>query len=309
MAGMDKKARDRHWHRTHSGSLLLLLAAIIWGSAFVAQSLGMDHVQPFTFQAVRSLLGTLALLPVILLFGWRKKKSASPAAPTQWKPLLVGGSLCGLVLFVAINLQQFGIVETTAGKAGFLTALYILIVPLYGLLLGHRPGGGLWLGVGIAAVGLYLLSVTEQFTIARGDLLLIACAFAFALQIMLVDHYVNYVSGMKLCALQFLVCGLLSLVAMFVYEQPSWGSILGAAGPLLYAGVLSSGVAYTLQIIAQRNTPPAIASLLMSLEAVFAVITGMLVLGQIPSLREVAGSLLMFAAIVVAQRGMKPQAN
>ncbi len=290
-----------------AGSLMLLVAAVIWGSAFVAQSLGMDHVQPFTFQAVRSLLGALALLPVILLFDWRRKKKRGAAARQPLWPLVKGGLLCGAVLFVAINLQQFGLVDNTAGKAGFLTALYILIVPVYGLFLGHRPGALLWVSVVIAAVGLYLLSVTEAFTISRGDVLLILCAFAFALQIMLVDHFVGRVNGMKLCTAQFLVCGLLSLLAMFMFEQPSARGILGAAGPLLYAGVLSSGVAYTLQILAQRTTPPAIASLLMSLEAVFAVITGMLVLGEVPSLREVLGSLLMFAAILLAQRGGQPQ--
>ena len=290
----------------HAGSLMLLLAAVIWGSAFVAQSMGMDHVQPFTFQAIRSLLGTLALLPVILVFDRVRKKRNPHTARQQMKPLLQGGLLCGAVLFVAINLQQFGLVDNTAGKAGFLTALYILIVPLYGLFLGHRPRAGLWVSVVVAAVGLYLLSVTEELTVSRGDILLILCAFAFALQIMLVDHFVARVSGMKLCAAQFLVCGLMSLVAMFLFEQPSLKGILGAAGPLLYAGVLSSGVAYTLQIIAQRTTAPAIASLLMSLEAVFAVITGILVLGEAPSLREIIGSLLMFAAILMAQRSGAP---
>ena len=204
-----------------AGSLMLLLAAVIWGSAFVAQSMGMDHVQPFTFQAIRSLLGTLALLPVILVFDRVRKKRNPHTARQPMKPLIQGGLLCGAVLFVAINLQQFGLVDNTAGKAGFLTALYILIVPLYGLFLGHRPRAGLWVSVLVAAVGLYLLSVTEELTVSRGDILLILCAFAFALQIMLVDHFVARVSGMKLCAAQFLVCGLLSLIAMFLFEQPS----------------------------------------------------------------------------------------
>ena len=290
-----------------AGSLMLLLAAVIWGSAFVAQSMGMDHVQPFTFQAIRSLLGTLALLPVILVFDRVRKKRNPHTARQPMKPLLQGGLLCGAVLFVAINLQQFGLVTTTAGKAGFLTALYILIVPIYGLFLGHKPGAALWVAVLIAAAGLYLLSVTERFTIARGDFLLILCAFFFALQIMLVDHFVQKVNGVKLCAMQFLVCGLLSLGAMFLFEQPRADAILRAAGPLLYAGVLSSGVAYTLQILAQRTTPPAIASLLMSLEAVFAVITGVIVLGQVPTLREIIGSALMFSAILIAQRGSPPR--
>lgn len=291
-----------------AGALMLLVASVIWGSTFVAQAMGMDHIGPFTFQALRSLIGSLALLPVILVFDRVKaKKGHQKPGKQHTKDLLIGGSLCGLTLFVAINLQQFGLLYTTPGKAGFLTALYILIVPIYGLFLGHKARSSLWLSVAIAAVGLYLLSVTEQFTISIGDLLLIACAFAFAVQILLADHFVMKVSGVKLCAVQFLVCGLLSLIAMFIFEKPTMSGILAAAGPLLYAGVLSSGVAYTLQILAQRTTPPAIASLLMSLEAVFAVITGIIILGQVPSTREIIGSALMFIAIVYAQQTSLPK--
>ena len=215
------------------------------------------------------------------------------------------GLACGLALFVATNLQQFGLEESGAGKAGFITALYILIVPILGLFLGHRARPALWVSVGIAAVGLYLLSVKSGFHISTGDALLILCAVAFAVQILLVDHYGLKVSGMKLCSLQFLVSGLLSGVLMILLEKPDATSILAAWGPLLYAGVLSSGVAYTLQIFGQRTTPPAIASLLMSLEAVFAVITAILVLGQVPTPREWAGSALMFSAILLAQRGQE----
>ena len=290
-----------------SGSLMLLLAAVIWGSAFVAQSLGMEHIGPFTFQAVRSLLGAVALAPVILLSGRISKRKGDIPSPEQRRLLRKGGLLCGLALFVAVNLQQFGLRDTTAGKAGFLTALYILIVPAYGLFLGHRPRPALWVSVLVAAAGLYLLSVTEQFTVRTGDLLLILCAFAFAAQIMLVDHYGVRVNGVKLCAAQFLVCGALSGVAMLLFERPAIGPVLDAAGPLLYAGVLSSGVAYTLQILAQRTTPPAVASLMMSLEAVFAVLAGMLVLGEQPTPREYAGSGLMFAAILIAQRAEGPR--
>lgn len=291
-----------------TGSLMLLLAAIIWGSAFVAQSMGMDHIGPFTFQAVRSLMGAVALLPVIFLF--EKQRKSKPEndqeAHFQTKDLLLGGVLCGLVLFVAINLQQFGLLYTTPGKAGFLTAMYILIVPIYGLFLGNKPPASLWVSVLIAAIGLYLLSVTEEFTISPGDILLILCAFAFAGQIMLIDHFVEKANGIKLCSLQFFVCGLLSLAAMFLFEQPKITSIINALGPLLYAGVLSSGVAYTLQILAQKTTPPALASLLMSLESVFAVLAGIIVLGQVPSVRELLGCALMFVAILVAQRA-EPQ--
>ena len=290
-----------------SGSLMLLLAAVIWGSAFVAQSLGMEHIGPFTFQAVRSWLGAAALAPVIFLSGRLARKKGETPSPEQRRLLRKGGLLCGLALFVAVNLQQFGLRETTAGKAGFLTALYILIVPVYGFFLGHRPKPALFVSVLVAAAGLYLLSVTERFTVQTGDLLLILCAFAFAAQIMLVDHFGVRVNGVKLCAAQFLVCGVLSGFAMLLFEQPATGPILAAAGPLLYAGVLSSGVAYTLQILAQRTTPPAVASLMMSLEAVFAVLAGMLVLGEQPTPREYAGSGLMFAAILIAQRAEVPR--
>ena len=293
--------------RKHAGSLMLLLAAIIWGSTFVAQSLGAKYLAPFTFQALRSWMGALALLPVIHIMDAMKRKKGIKPHASHRKNLWVGGVLCGLVLFIAINLQQFGLVETTAGKAGFITALYIVIVPIYGLFLGHKARMGLWLAVLIAAAGLYLLSVTEAFTISRGDILLIIGAFFFSIQILLVDHYSVRVNGVKLCAIQFAVCGLLSSVAMFIWETPSLNNIRLAFWPLVYAGVLSSGVAYTLQILAQRSTPPAIASLLMSLEAVFAVLTGIIVLREIPTLREVLGSALMFLAIIVAQRASLPK--
>ena len=290
-----------------AGSLLLLLAAVIWGSTFVAQSMGMDHIQPFTFQAIRSLMGTLALLPLILFSDRAQRKKGAVKRPGEAKNLLIGGTLCGLVLFAAVNLQQFGLVNSSAGKAGFLTALYIVIVPLYGLFLRHRPRPRIWVAVAVAALGLYLLSVTEAFTVNSGDLLLILCAFAFAAQILVVDRFSVKVSGMKLCALQFLVCGVLSLIAMFVFETPTLPGIRATIGPLLYAGVLSSGVAYTLQIIGQRTTAPAVASLLMSMESVFAVLAGMLVLGETLTFREGIGSALMFFAIILASFAASPQ--
>lgn len=288
------------------GSLLLLIASVIWGSTFVAQSLAAQHIRPFTFQFARSMLGALALVPAILVADRIKQKKNDPAQPPardDKRLLLKGGLACGLALFVATNLQQFGLEESGAGKAGFITALYILIVPILGLFLGHRPRPALWVSVGIAAVGLYLLSIKQGFYISTGDALLILCAIAFAVQILLVDHFGMKLNAMKLCSLQFLVSGLLSGVLMLILEKPEPAQILAAWGPLIYAGVLSSGVAYTLQIFGQRTTPPAVASLLMSLEAVFAVLTAILVLGQVPTPREWAGSALMFAAILLAQRG------
>ena len=292
--------------RSRRGSLLLLVASVIWGSTFVAQSLAARHIRPFTFQFVRSLLGAAALAPAILIAGRmnRRKNGSSAARPKEDRRLvLTGGLTCGAALFVATNLQQFGLEESGAGKAGFITALYILIVPILGLFLGQKPRPALWVSVGIAGAGLYLLSIKEGFHIATGDLLLILCALAFAVQILLVDYYGMRTSAMKLCCLQFLVSGLLSGVLMLALERPRPARILAAWGPLLYAGVLSSGVAYTLQIFGQRTTPPAIASLMMSLEAVFAVLTAILVLGQTPSPREWLGSALMFGAILLAQRG------
>ncbi len=285
------------------GSLLLLLASFIWGTAFVAQSVGMEHVGPFTFMAVRSFIGSLSLLPVILLQSRRRraKDEGRPMSAEQKRSLLRGGLVCGLVLAVAANLQQAGLKYTSVGKAGFLTALYILLVPLAGMLAGKRQRPALWLAIGLAAAGLYLLSIKGDFSINGADLLLILSAFVFTAHILAVDHYSPRVSGVALSCLQFLVAGTLSLIPMFLFEQPSLPAISQAWLPLLYAGVLSSGVAYTLQIVGQRLTAPTVASLLMSMESVFALLGGMVILGEMPTVREALGSALMFAAIILAQ--------
>lgn len=282
-----------------SGSVMLLLGAMIWGSAFVAQSMGMAHIGPLTFQALRSLLGVLALLPVIFVRSRIKPQHAS--APGNARTLIKGGILCGTVLFMAATLQQMALVHVSAGKAGFLTTMYILIVPLLGLLRGKRMPPPLWGCVLLALVGMYLLSVTEHFTITVPDLYLIGCSVIFAVHILLVDHFSPQVDGVKLSCLQFLFAGILALAGMFLLEQPDIHSILSAWAPLLYVGIMSSGVAYTLQIVGQRSTSPAVASLIMSLESVFALLSGMLILHQIPTAREIVGSALMFLAITLAQ--------
>lgn len=286
------------------GTLLLMLTALIWGCAFVAQSVSMDYIGPFTFQCVRSFLGSAVLVPVFLLLDAGKKRSGTYVATTKEsnKTLWTGGILCGIIMTVAANLQQAGLQYTSAGKAGFITALYILIVPILGLFLKKKVSPKLWGCIAIAVVGLYLLSVTEGFSsINRGDLYVMLCAVAFAFHIMAVDHYAPLVDGVRLSCIQFLICGILSGVLMFLFETPDMQGLLKAAVPILYAGIMSSGVAYTLQIVGQKYTKPTIASLLMSLESVFALLAGIVVLKEIPSPRETAGCIFMFAAIILAQ--------
>lgn len=290
-------------------NLQLLLTALIWGSAFVAQSVGMDYIGPFTFNCVRSVLGGLVLLPVIWFMGKRGKGGYSrtevqvPSVKDDKKDktLLTGGICCGIALAVASSLQQIGLVYTSAGKAGFITALYIVIVPVMGLLLGKKTGIRTWIGVALAAVGLYFLCITDGFSISTGDLIVLLCAVVFSIHILLIDHFSPKVDGVRLSCIQFFVSGILCAVPMLIVEQPQLGEILVAWQPLLYAGVLSSGVAYTLQIVAQKNTDPAVASLLLSLESVFSVIAGWIILGERLSGREMLGCVLVFAAVVLAQ--------
>ena len=278
------------------GTAALLLATIIWGSAFVAQSVGMEYIGPFTFQTIRCLLAVIVLSLAVSI---REPKAF---LKKLWnKDLWKTGILCGTALFVAASLQQIGLLYTEAGKAGFLTALYIVIVPLLGLFFKKRVPAAVWAGVVIAAAGTYLLSVTEDFTIGRGDLLVILCAVCFSGHILLVDHFSPKVSGVELSAAQFLVTGILSTVAALFAETVSLADILHSAGPILYTALLSSGVAYTLQIVGQKETPPAVASLVMSLESVFAALSGWLFLKQGMQPREFLGCVLVFAAVILAQ--------
>ncbi len=281
-------------------ALLLLLAAFIWGTSFVSQRLGMDYVEPFTFNGLRSLIGS-AVLALFLCLRNRGRRPDQRAARHRTKDLWIGGFLCGLILFAATSLQQIGIQYTTVGKSGFITAFYIVMVPVLGMLLGRKTGAKVWIAVGLALVGLYFLCITGTFTVGVGDGLTFLCALAFAVHILVIDHFSPRVDGVALSCIQFLVCGVVSLPFMFLAETPSMTEILSCAGPLLYAGVLSCGVAYTLQIVGQKGVDPAIASLLLSLESCFSVLSGWVVLGQGLSAREALGCGLMFAAIILAQ--------
>lgn len=297
--------------------LLLLLTAIIWGVAFVAQSVGMDFVGGFTFNCVRSIIGGAVLIPCIFFLdklkgkdnaGSRgetaaadKKEFCSDAARADSQLLLTGGICCGVALFVASNLQQFGIKYTTVGKAGFITAMYIIIVPVIGIFLKKTTGMRIWFSVLLAVAGLYLLCMTEGFSIAFGDLLVLLCAAMFSVHILVIDYFSPKVDGVRMSCIQFFVCGILSGVAMLIFEEPSFGAILQAWMPILYAGVMSCGVAYTLQIVGQKDMDPTIASLILSLESVVSVLAGWVLLGQKLSSKELFGCVLMFVAIILAQ--------
>ena len=289
---------------------MLLLAAFIWGSAFVAQSVGMDYVGPLTFNCVRSIIGGVVLIPCIFLLERLKspEERARAVEESDRKTLLAGGVSCGIVLCAATSMQQFGMQYTSVGKAGFITALYIVIVPVLGLFFGKRCGLKIWLGVCIALVGFYLLCMTGGFALERGDLYLLCCSLLFSFHILVIDHFSPLVDGVKMSCIQFLVSGVLSGAAMLLFETPSIAGIVAGAGPILYAGVLSSGVAYTLQIIGQKNYNPTVATLLLSLESVFSVLTGWLVLHQKLSPREIAGCVLIFAAVILAQLPEKANA-
>ena len=286
--------------------LMLLLTAFIWGTAFVAQSVGMDYLEPFTFNGVRSLIGGAALLPCIWIL--QKLNGRSKDTGTK-KDLLTGGLACGVLLFAASSLQQIGIKYTTAGKAGFITAFYIVIVPVIGLFMKKKCSPMIWLSVLLAVVGLYLLCINEQFSIGYGDILVFVCAILFSVHILIVDYFSPKVDGVKMSCIQFFTCAVLAGIGMLLFEQPTWANILAAWKPILYAGAMSSGVAYTFQIIGQKGLRPTIASLIMSLESVISAISGWLLLGQALSAREIFGCVLMFGAIVLAQLPEKRRAQ
>ena len=284
------------------GILQLLFATLIWGCAFVAQSVGMDHLGPMSFQAIRSALAVIALLPVIALMD-RAPRAYIP----RWKDrsLWKTGILCGIALFVAQGLQQVGLQYTEPGKAGFITAMYIVLVPVLGLFLGRRCGLNVWISVALAVAGLYLLSCVGVTRINIGDLLILGAAAAFAVQIVLIDVLAQRLDGLRLNCIQFLVVTVLSALAAVLTETLTWQGVIDCALPLLYTGVLSSGVAFTLQILGQQHLQPEPASLIMSLESVFAVLAGWVLLGQTLSTMEALGSALVFAAVVVSERQSK----
>jgi len=287
-------------HRVYRADSLLMATAIIWGSAFVAQRVGMTYVGPLTFNGVRFALGAMVLLPIAGR-GEPKPQMGPGLAEsfTAWSALR-GGVIAGLVLFIAATLQQVGLVYTTAGKAGFITGLYVIIVPLLGLFLGHRPGWGGWAGACLATVGLYLLSVTEAMTFAPGDLWELAGALFWAVHVLLLSWLSPRMNGVKLACAQYGMCALLSLAGAGFTEEISLDGLQGALIPILYGGVLSVGVAYTLQVIAQRDAPPNHAAIILSLEAVFAAMAGWLVLDEMLSLRGLIGCILMFSGMLTA---------
>lgn len=282
-------------------SLLLVLVALIWGVAFVAQSEGAKDVGPYTFNAVRMIIGGLVLLPCIKIMDAVKEKEPDAPREKGGRTLWLGGLCCGAALFLASTLQQVGILYTTAGKAGFITALYIVLVPVLGLLFGRKTGAAVWISVALAVVGMYFLCMTGSLSLGRGEALCMLCALFFAVHIMVIDHFSPDVDGVRMSCIQFFVCGGLSVVLMFLFEKPDIHKIVSAWLPILYTGVLSSGVAYTLQIVAQKNVNPTVASLLMSLESVFSALAGWAILGQGLSGRELFGCALLFAAIILAQ--------
>lgn len=286
------------------GSLALLFATVIWGSAFIAQSVGMDHIGPFTFQAVRCGLAALFLLPCSFLFEKDKKQFIRKwADPRLW----MTGAICGTALFVASGLQQVGLVFTSAGKAGFITALYIVLVPILGLFLKRKPPLSAWISVALATFGLYLLSCVGVTEINTGDILLMLCALAFAVQITLIDRLAGSFDSLRLNCVQALVCAALSAIVMAFAESPNIADIARCWLALGYAGILSMGVAYTLQIVGQRHMDPTPASLIMSLESVFAALCGWLILRETMTTWELTGCALVFAAVMISQIPTKKQ--
>ena len=281
---------------------ILLLTAIIWGFAFVAQSVGMDYVGPFTFNCVRFFIGAIVLIPCIALLDRLNGKESDTekkhkTGKTEW----IGGICCGIALATASCLQQIGIMHTTVGKAGFITACYILLVPIFGLLFHKKCGILVWIGVILAVVGLYFLCMNENLTIGKGDVLVFLCAIVFAIHILVIDHFSPKTDGVRMSCIQFFVSGVICLVPTLVLEHPHMTQLFAAWQPILYAGVLSCGVAYTLQIIGQKGMNPTVASLILSLESVMSVLAGILILGQMPTAREILGCVLMFTAILLAQ--------
>lgn len=277
---------------------LLLVTAIIWGFAFVAQSTGMDHVGPYTFMSCRFLLAAAALYPVTKLLD---KQKTPDEIRSGKQGLLKAGIICGLALFLGCVFQQVGLQYTTVGKAGFITTLYIVIVPVFGFLAHKKSSGKIWISVLLSIFGLYLLCMNESFSLSKGDILELIGAFAFAVQILVVDRVIGHLDGVKLSCIQYLVCCFCSAVLMLLFEKPAFADISGALIPILYAGLCSNAIGNTFQVVAQKNLDATLASLLMSLESVFSVLAGWILLNQALSIKEGIGCILMFTAIILAQ--------
>lgn len=288
--------------KNFKGSLMLLITSLIWGTAFVAQSEGMNYVEPFTYNAMRTLLGGVVLIPVIILFRFLDKRNGKEKSSCSLKNTVIGGICCGIALFIASSFQQAGIAQTTAGKAGFVTALYIVIVPLIGIFLHRKMPLRMWLFIAIALAGFWLLCIKQDSGISSGDLLVFFGAIFFAVHITVIDYFnEKNTDGVLMSCIQFFTAGLLMLICMFIFEKPTVPNIVGAGGTILYAGIMSCGVAYTLQILGQKHTNPTLATMLMSLESVFAALSGWLILGEKLSIKEFFGCVLIFSAVILAQ--------
>jgi len=279
--------------------LLMLIAAVIWGFAFVAQREGMETMGPFLFNGVRFLIGVIALTPVVWFLS--KKPQPEHKAKVSTKKLLIAGTMAGLILFIAISFQQVGLQYTTAGKAGFITGLYIFFVPLIGLFFGQKTGSGTWLGATIALIGLYLLSIKEDFSIAEGDLPQLICAVFFASHVLYIGYFAKRMDPLKLSLVQYVVTGVLSLVIAIAIELITWDMIMETAIPLLYAGVMSTGIAYTLQVVAQQHAHSSHAAIILSLEGAFAVLGGWLLLDEYLTTRGLVGCGLMLTGMFLSQ--------
>lgn len=287
--------------------MLLLLTAFVWGLSFIAQSKGVEMISPVAFNGVRSVLGGVVLLPVIYILDLIKKRNNTPVQKTD-KNLIVGGIVCGVFLCVATTLQSLGMVYTSPGKAGFITALYMIIVPIIGLFMGKKLRGSMIVAVAVAVFGMYLMCIDADVSINKGDILIFICAFVFSGHILFIDYFSPKVDGVKLSALQFFVCGAINLIWMFLFEEPKFMPILRSWPSIAYAGIMSCGVAYTLQIVGQKYTDPTSASILMSLESVFATLSTVVLValgwnltgGQM-HLKEIVGCVFMFLAILIVQ--------
>lgn len=291
-------------------SLLLVLTALIWGIAFVAQSAGGDAIGPYSFNCIRSMIGGIVLIPVIFLLDRICPSGKKPQTKEEKKKLLLGGFCCGTILFLASTTQQLGIYYgTPAGKAGFLTACYILLVPIFSLFLKKKCGSNIWIGIVIAIAGLYLLCMTDSISFQASDLMVLLCAVLFALHILVIDHFSPLVDGVRMSCIQFFVCSIWGLFPMLLSDMrqqtvSGWLSALGSLDawiPILYAGIFSCGAGYTLQIVGQEGLNPTVASMLMSLESVFSVLAGWVILHEVLSPRQLAGCALIFVAIILAQ--------
>lgn len=297
MSGVSEQ-KNSYFH-----SFLLLLTATIWGVAFVAQSVGMDHVGPLTFVAARSVVAVIALVPVVWFLGRRTRKRETKVQQACDKRTFWGGGLlCGTLLFMGMMTQQIGLVYTTVGKAGFITTTYVVLVPLLGIVLGRKIGLRMWLAVLFALAGLYFLCVKQgEFSIGIGDSIVLLCAFFYTIQITCVDHFVQKIDSITLNFMQMAVCAVLGVIVAVIFEDPSWNTLAAAALPILYAGVCSSAMGFTFQTVAQERVSPTVAALIMSLESCISAIAGWALLGEVMNGREILGCVLMFCGIVLSQ--------